>query len=208
MKIWILPLLAALAACSRAPANEAANGTAGGNRTDAGNAVAAQAPTAAEPAAAGGAIACGMDRLSPQERDALGQLAAEQGSREDPRAQPLIRAVDACAAQFSWSAQRRNLALMYGLAKAGEAALRADFSGRGIDVAELDRAIVEDRELMDSANSGQLSGAVGQAFASRHAALVERLLGGQEDQALAVRIGNYIAFHALAETLPARFEQG
>jgi hypothetical protein len=207
MKIWMLPLLAALAACSRAPANETANAAAGGNRTDAGNTALAQAPPAAEPAAGDGTVACGADRLSPQEGDALGQLAAEQGSREDPRAQPLIRAVDACAGQFSWSPQKRNFALMYGLAKAGEAALRADFSGRGIDVAELDRAIVADRELMDAANSGQLSGAVGQAFALRHGALIGRLLGGQGDQALAVRIGNYIAFHALAETLPARFEQ-
>lgn len=207
MKIWMLPLLAMLAACSRTPANETANAAAGGNQSNVADAAPAQAPPAAGPAAAGGSLLCATDRLSPQERGAVSQLAVEQGSREDLRAQPLIRAVDACAAQFSWSSQKRNFALMYGLAKAGEAGLRAEFDRRGIDYAELDRAIVEDRELMDAANSGQLSGAVGQAFASRHGPLIERLLGGQEDQALAVRIGNYIAFHALAETIPARFEQ-
>jgi hypothetical protein len=207
MKIWMLPLLAALAACSRTPANDTANAAARGNQASAGNAAGAQAPPAAQPPAAGGPLLCAPDRLSPEERSALGQLAVEQGSRDDPRAQPLIRAIDACAAQFSWSTEKRNFALMHALAKAGEAALRAEFNGRGIDVTELDRAIVEDRELMDAANSGQLSGTTGQAFAMRHAALIGRLLEGQEDRALAVRIGNYIAFHALAETIPARFEQ-
>jgi hypothetical protein len=207
MKIWTLPLLAVLAvlaACSRTPANESA----GGNRAEVNNAVAAPAPVAAaERPAPSGELACAPDRLSPEEREALGQLAAEQGSREDSRAQPLLRAVDACAAQFSWSPQKRNLALMHALARAGEAALRAEFGSRGIDLTELDRAIVGDRELMEAASSGQLGGTVGQAFALRHAALIGRLLGGMEDQALAIRIGNYIAFHALAETIPARFEQ-
>ena len=92
-KFLTLALLAALAACNRAPANNVATGNASAAAVN----TAAPAPAPA-PAAAPGQTAmpagldCVRNRLSPDQRRAVAELAMEQGSRDDPRAQPLYGA--------------------------------------------------------------------------------------------------------------------
>jgi hypothetical protein len=203
--VWTLPLLVALAACSKSPANNVA----------AGNNVAAPAnETAAAPpatnAAAGAPGAAGLDcirnALSPEERRAVADVAAEQGSPDDPRAQPLVRAVDSCAAQYSWSPAKRRLAGMFTLSNAGLSALEEELTGQGIDLTELNQTIESDQELMAAANSGQLSTA-GQAFAQRHSELFERMLEGRDQQQVGTRVGNYIAFRAAAIAFAGQFAQ-
>jgi hypothetical protein len=209
MKIWTLPLLAAVAACSQAPGNKAAapaNGSAG--LAPAANGPAAGPATGPGQAAMPAGLDCVRNRLSPGERRGVAQLASEQGSRDDPRAQPLLRAVDTCAAELSWSPQKRNLAGMSAMSSAGLAALQEELTGQGIGLAELDQAIQSDQPLMAAANAGQLGGTAGQEFAERHAAIIERMMAGRaEDQRLAVRIGNYIAFRAIALSTASRFAQ-
>ena len=47
---------------------------------------------------------------------------------------------------------------------------------------------------MAAAEAGTLgSGTAGQAFAMRHAAIIERVVGDQMDQEVGTRVGNYIA---------------
>ncbi len=211
MRMWTLPLLAAVAACSQAPANNAA---AGNNAAQPANGSAGFTPPVNRPATASAQAAmppgldCVRNRLSPDERRAVAQLASEQGSRDDPRAQPLVQAVDSCAEELSWSPQKRRLAGMFSMSAAGVTALQEELTGQGIALAELNRAIESDQPLMAAAGSGQLGGTVGAEFAQRNAALIERIMAGRlEDRELGIRIGNYIAFRALAIAMADRFAQ-
>lgn len=209
-KIWALPLLAAVAACSQAPANNAA---AGNNVAAPANGAVPATPPANTTAATGepgmpANLDCIRNALSPDERRAVAALASERGSREDPRAQPLLQAVDNCATEHSWSPQKKNFAGMYAMSAAGLAALQEELTGQGLELGELDQAIESDQALMAAAGSGQLGGTAGQEFATRHAALIERMIEGRgEDQQLGFRIGNYIAFRALAVAMANRFGQ-
>lgn len=206
MKIWTLSLLALVAACSQNS----------GNRAKAGNNAAAPAndAAAATPAPAQGAQQAGMppgldcvrNRLSPEERREFAQVAIEQGSRDDPRAQPVLQAVEACGSELSWSPQKRQLASLFTMSAAGAAGIREQLGGQAAGFDELDQAILSDREFMAAAESGQLEGSVGQEFAQRHAELIQRMAGGEEvDPERATLIGNYIAFRALAETTAGKF---
>ena len=89
-------LLALLAACNQAPAN---------NVAAAGNNAAMSAPPeppANQTADANGQAAmppgldCVRNRLSPEQRQGVAQAAMEQARQEDSRVQTLIQAVDAC----------------------------------------------------------------------------------------------------------------
>jgi len=206
--ILALSLVAALAACNRGPANNAAG--AAGNTA---NASAGLATPPERPAQTGQqttlppGLDCVRNRLSVEERRAAAQVAMEQGSRDDPRAQPLVRAVDACTAELSWSPQKRRLAGMFSLSAAGVAGVREMLGSQGVNVDELDQAIISDAELMAAAEAGQLgAGTAGQEFALRHVELIQRMTAGREDdQELGTRIGNYIAFRALAEVTARQF---
>ena len=205
---WTLPLLVALAACNRGPANNevAANQAAGLPVPPERSApVPAAAPGSQQTAMPPG-LDCVRNRLSPEERRAAAAVAMEQGSRDDPRAQRLIQAVDACGSELSWSPQKRRLAGMFAMSAAGAAGIREALGSRGISFDELDQAILSDRPLMEAAAAGQLGGSIGREFAARHADVIERMAGGQAiDQEVGTRIGNYIAFRALAETTASQF---
>jgi hypothetical protein len=203
MKIWTLLLLALVAACSRTSGNKAA---AGNNASAPADNSAAAAPAPAQGAQQAGmppGLDCVRNRLSPEQRREFAQVAIERGSRDDPRAQPVLQAVEACGSELSWSPQKRRLAGMFTMAAAGAAGVREGFGARGVSVDELDQAILSDRQLLAAAESGQLDGAVAQEFASRHAELIERMAGG--DPEMEVLVGNYIAFRALAETTAGQF---
>lgn len=202
--LWILPLLAVAAACNKAPANNvaAANTAAPTNQTG-----------SADPAPVQGAqqtglppgLDCVRNRLTPEQRRDVAQAAMEQASREDPRAQALLQAVAACGDESSWSPQKRQFATAFSMSAAGASGLREFLGGRGVNLEELDRLILSDQELMAAAESGEL-GSAGQAFAARHAQALEQIAGGgQIDQELGTRIGNYIAFRAAAEAFGGRF---
>ncbi len=206
--ILALSLVAALAACNRGPANNVA-AAAGNNAADsAGLATPPERPAqqAGQQSALPPGLDCVKNRLSVEERRAAAQVAMEQGTRDDPRAQPLVRAVDACTAELSWSPQKRRLAGMFSLSAAGVAGVRELLGSRGVNVEELDQAILSDSELMAAAEAGQLGGTAGQEFALRHVDLIQRLTAGREDdQELGTRIGNYIAFRAIAEATARQF---
>lgn len=201
-----LPLLVALAACSKTPANNVAadNGTA---PPPANMAAAAPAPTqGAQQAAMPPGLDCIRNRLSPEQRRAIAQAAMEQASREDPRAQPLIQATDACGDELSWSPQKRRLAGMFSISAAGAAGVREELGSQGVRIEELDRVILADSELMAAAANGQLNSSAGSAFAQRHLSELQQIAGGQSlEGELGTRIGNYIAFRALAETTASQF---
>jgi hypothetical protein len=202
-----LSLVAALAACNRGPANNVA----------AGNNVAAPAPVnsaAAAPAPAEGAqqaamppgLDCIRNRLSPEQRRAVAQAAMEQASRDDPRAQPLVQATDACAEQLSWSPQKRRLAGMFSISAAGAAGIREELGSQGVRIEDLDRLILADSELLAAAEIGQLDSNAGSEFAQRHLSELQQIANGQSlEGELGTRIGNYIAFRALAETTASQF---
>ena len=202
-----LALLTALAACNRAPANNVADN----------QAAALPVPperSAAPPAAVAGnqqtAMPAGLDcvrnRLTPEQRRAAAAVAMEQGSREDPRFQPLLQAVNGCGDELSWSPQKKRLAGMFSISAAGAAGIREELGGRGVRFDELDQAILSDGPLMQAAANGQLGGPVAQQFAVRHAEVIQRMAGGGDlEGELGTRIGNYIAFRALAETSASQF---
>ncbi len=203
--ILALSLVAALAACNRGPGNNPAE--AAGTTANSSAGIPARPADQAGPQPAAQGLGCVRNRLSPEERRAVAQAAMEQAPRDDPRAQALVRAVDGCASEFSWSPEKRRLAAIFSLSAAGAAGISDLLGGQGIGVEELDRAIVSDPELMAAAEAGQLGdGTAGPEFAQRHAALIERMAAGrQEDRQLGLRIGAYIAFRATVEAAGRQF---
>lgn len=199
-------LLALLAACNQTPANNVA--------ADANNA-APTPPTqqpATQTAAANGQAAmppgldCVRNRLSPEQRQSVARAAMEQARQEDSRVQTLIQAVDACGEELSWSPEKRQLAAMFAMSAAGATGLRHALGDQGIQVEALNDVILSDRALMMAAEHNQLDSAAGRSFAARHRAALERVANGQSLNGEAgTRIGNYIAFVAMAQTVAARF---
>lgn len=208
MKLLTLGLVAVLAACNKAPANNVA-----APENAAGLQVPPERPaTSNESAEANGqsAMPAGLDcvrnRLSPEQRQGVAQAAMEQVSQEDPRAQALLQAVDACGDELSWSQEKRRLAGMFSMSAAGATGIRQALGSQGIQVQALDEVILSDRALMMAAENNQLDSETGRSFAARHRAELERAAGGRPlDGELGMRIGNYIAFIALAQTISARF---
>jgi hypothetical protein len=206
--IWILPLLAVAAACNKSDGNNAAatgNVPAPALATN----VAADAgppPAQEQQAAMPAGLDCVRNRLSPEQRQGVAQAAMEQVSQEDPRAQALLEAVDACAQQLSWSEEKKRFAAMFSMSAAGATGIRQALGSQGIQVQALDEVILSDRALMMAAGNNQLDSDAGRSFAARHRAELERVAGGRPlDGELGSRIGNYIAFIALAQTISARF---
>lgn len=208
-KLLTLGLVASLAACNQAPANNLAGNqavTPPAATNSSGLPLPPERSEAQQTTAMPAGLDCARNRLSPEQRRAVAQAAIEQVSRSDPRVQLLVQAVDACGAELSWSPQKRRLAGMFSVSAAGAAGVREMLSARGIQIAELDQLILSDRELMAAAESGQLDSAAGSAFVERHPDELQRIAGGESlEGELGTRIGNYIAFRALAETLAAQF---
>lgn len=208
-KLLTLSLVAALAACNRAPTNNLAGNQAAAPPT-AGNSTGLPIPPERSEAQPQPAMPAGLDcarnRLSPDQRRAVAQGAIAQVSRDDPRMQPLVQAVDACGDELSWSPQKRRLAGMFSLSAAGAAGLRQELSGQGVRIPDLDQLILSDRELMAAAEENRLDSAAGSAFVERHLDALQTIANGNSlEGELGTRIGNYIAFRALAETLAAQF---
>lgn len=209
--LWILPLLAVAAACNQAPANNvaAANQTSGlplpGERPTPVTALPQEAQQAQQTTMPAG-LDCVRDSLSPEQRQGVARAAMEQAPREDPRAQALLQAVDTCGDRLSWSTEKRRFAAMFSMSAAGATGIRQELGGRGVRIQELDSTILGDADLMGAAARGQLDSSVGQAFAARHRDEIERIAAGQPlEGELGTRIGNYIAFIALAQTVSGRF---
>lgn len=207
--ILVLSLAAVLAACNQGSGNNAAG--AAGNT--AGNSSAGLPTPPERPAQQAGQEAsmppgldCVRNRLSPEQRQALARAAIEQVSRDDPRAQVLLQAVAACGDELSWSQQKRQAATMFLVSAAGAAGIRQELGAQGIQIQELDRTILSDRELMAAAEEGRLTAEIGEAFAMRHREELERLAGGRSlEGELGTRIGNYMGFVALAQITSVRF---
>jgi hypothetical protein len=193
VKIRAFSLLVAMAACSPALANDAASAPSFGE-------VAGPPDQSGPPAG----LDCPWNALSPEERRGAQALAGELGSREDPRAQALIRAVDSCAAQYSWSAAKYRIAGIFTLASAGLSALEEELTGQGIDLAELNQVIEADQPILAAARSEQMDTA-GPSFAQRHSAMLARMVAGRDSVRVGTRIGNYIAFRAFVIALPGQF---
>jgi len=207
--IWILPLLALAAACNKSDGNNAAatgNMPAPAPATNVATEAGPQ-PGQEQQSAMPAGLDCVRNRLSPEQRQGVAQAAMEQRvSQEDPRAQALSQAVDACGDELSWSPAKRRLAGMFSMSAAGATGIRQALGSQGIQVQALDEVILSDRALMMAAENDQLNSDTGRSFAARHHAALERVAGGRPlDGELSMRIGNYIAFIALAQTIAARF---
>jgi hypothetical protein len=208
-KLLTIGLVAALAACNRAPTNnlagnQAAAPPAAGNSS--GLPLPAERSEAQQQTALPAGLDCVRNRMSPEQRRAVAQAAMEQAPREDPRVQPLVQAVDTCGSELSWSPQKRRLAGMFSVSAAGAAGVREELSGQGVRVAELDQLILSDEQLMAAAASGQLDSTAGSEFAQRHLEELQRIAGGDSlEGELGTRLGAYVGFRALAESLAARF---
>lgn len=214
-RIWALTLVTVLAACrggadnSAAANNAAAVAPASNGLTVPGPPPATGPTEAAQQTAMPPGLDCVRNRLTPEERRAAAAVAMEQGSPQDPRAVRLVEATNACGEEMSWSPQKRRFAGMFSMAAAGAAGLRETLGARGISFDELDQAILNDRELMAAAEAGTLGdGPAGREFAMRHLDVIQRMTGGRDlDQETGTRIGNYIAFRAMAEVTARQFGQ-
>lgn len=206
---WILPLLAVAAACNKSDGNNAAaagNAPAPAPATNLASGAGSAPEQGNEQSAMPAGLDCVRNRLSPEQRQSVAQAAMEQASQEDPRAQTLLQAVDACGEQLSWSQQKRQLAAMFSMSAAGATGIRQALGAQGIQVQALDEVILSDRALMMAAENNQLDSQTGRSFAARHRAQLEQVAGGQPlDGELGMRIGNYIAFIAVAQTVASRF---
>lgn len=190
-KAW----LTVLAACLPIAGHDAANAD--------GLAISVQAPVL--PAMPQG-LDCVRSRLSPAQWRDFTALAVGQGGREDPRAQPVLQAVEACGDQLAWSPEKRRRAGMFTMSVAGAMGVRELLAAQGIRIEQLDPAILADRDLVAAAERDALDSGVGEAFATRHFDEFERIAGGRSlDGNLGVRFGNYIAFRVLIETTARQF---
>jgi len=157
-------------------------------------------------AADGAQIDCPLTAMSEAQRFALGEHASHLGSRQDPVAAPLESALARCADELHWDADRRDTARLHGLASLMQAAIRRQFARDGIDLAELDRALLADTELTASYRSSASSDAALQGFARRSEAMIVRLLGPHgADNTYVERAGYFIAATAMMERSRIRF---
>lgn len=205
--ILTLSLLALAAGCNKAPENNLAAA-----QNTAGLPTPPERPATNETAQADGQSAmpagldCPRNRLSPEERQGVAQAAMEQVSQEDPRAQALLQALDACGEQLSWSPEKKRMAGMFSMSAAGATGIRQALASQGIQIQALDEVILSDRALMMAAENNQLDSETGRSFAARHRAELERVAAGHPlEGEIGMRIGNYIAFIAVAQTTSARF---
>lgn len=154
-------------------------------------------------------LGCVTDRVSRAQMRAFSEAVLAQAPRGDPRLAPILGAAEACGDELSWSPARRRLAPMLTAAIAGTIGIREELGGQGMTFDELDRVILADRAFMADAAAGRLGDpAIGQAFALRHYDVIERAARGRlTDRAVALRIGNYIAYRALSETLSRQFSE-
>jgi hypothetical protein len=201
-----LGLVAVLAACTKGPANNlAANAAAPPPAAGNGLPVPPDRSASGEPAMPAG-LDCVRNRLTPEQRQGVAQAAMEQAPQEDSRAQTLIQAVDACGDELSWSQEKRQLAAAFSMSAAGATGIRQALGSEGIQVQSLDETILSDRALMMAAEHDQLDSDTGRSFAARHRAELERVADGRPlDGELGSRIGNYIAFIAMAQTAATQF---
>ena len=164
--------------------------------------------------AAGRAGAAGRGRLDCVTEPAVARGAArrrrqgaiEQGSREDPRAQPCCR--PSRPARRNCPGRRRSAGwrAMFSIAASRRRRVRKCSAAGASTSTELDQTIITDRDLMAAAECAAGS-AARSARPSRCAMppLIERIARRSDrTRRSATRIGNYIAFRAIAEaTAPA-----
>ena len=201
-----LSLLALAAGCNQSPANNVAAAANNAAMSAPPEEPANQTADANGQSAMPAGLDCVRNRLSPEQRRDVAQAAVEQVSQEDPRAQALLQSVDACGEELSWSPEKRQLAAMFSMSAAGATGLRQVLGEQGIQVEALDEVILSDRALMMAAGQNQLDSDAGRSFAARHHAELERVANGQSLNGEAgSRIGHYIAFVAMAQTIAARF---
>lgn len=209
--VLALSLVAVLAACG----GGAANNSAGAPANTVGNSsMGLPTPPARPPELAGQqaglppGLDCIRNALSPEERRQAAVAIIELGPRAqgDPRVQTLRQAGDTCGEEQGWSEEKTELAIRFSLSAAGGAAIREMLGAQGIQIQNLDRTILSDPELMAAAEGGRLTPQVGEAFAMRHREELERLVEGRSlEGELGARVGNYMAFIAMAQIMSARF---
>jgi len=149
---------------------------------------------------------CPAAAMTAQQRAAVGELAADLGSDADSRMTVFTNALDRCAADSGWSVGAREAARRFGLGSMGQIELRRRFSRDGIDVAPLERAILDDVELSRAIRALQVTNVHIGDFARRRSALIARVLGRRSvDTAFLERAGIFIAFRTVIEASRAEF---
>lgn len=132
----------------------------------------------ASPAAAADAVqlSCPRDALSEAQRAGLAEAARNMVPMSDPRIVALTNALAECARRHGWSGDAAELARRYHLSAALIDGVRPRLIAGGVELAELEQAIVADDVLIASIQSAADGGAVASVI-DRHSDLVLRAIG-------------------------------
>jgi len=161
--------------------------------------LAATPAMAADPAQ----LSCPRDQLSEAQLAALNTAAEAMVEFSDPRIAVLTAAIGDCARRHSWSATETEMARRYHLSHAYRMGVRPALIAGGLDLAELERAILADEEFLTRLRTAT-SGSVLESLVERHADLIMRTLGNRGGT-LGERLGGYLGAIAMEEASRRNF---
>ncbi|HEX8642730.1 MAG TPA: hypothetical protein VF702_02320 [Allosphingosinicella sp.] len=152
---------------------------------------------AATPAAAAdpGQINCPVRNLGPGELARVTDIVRRQGDEPMP---DFYASIDACRQRLGWSEAEAEQALMFNLAEIGQREARRDLEGRGVDVAAIERALLADSAVIESARGRDAGDRLTEFFGRLDPAVrssVERHGGDGAEL-----VGTFLIFRAVMET--------
>lgn len=98
-------------------------------------------------------LACPLEALGAGERAQLEDTVRRQGKVEEAGMQALYRSVFACSRRHGWSEAAAQQAVVYSLADVGQRQARATLESWEVDVNAIERALLADRAVVDSART-------------------------------------------------------
>ncbi len=122
---------------------------------------------------------CPLAALSDAQRNAAGEALVASAGPNDARVEVVRAAAEACARQLGWTGRASDLATAYHVTGLARDILRQRLTAAGIDLAPLERAVVEDPVLLAAMGPDHTDAGAMREFAERHRDLIETMLRGR-----------------------------
>jgi hypothetical protein len=149
---------------------------------------------------------CALSSLTPELRAGLQSVMANSPSPTAPAMVELRNIINQCASAFVWSTSETEAVTRYTIASVGQTDMRRQLAGDGIDVGEIEQAMLTDNQLVAAMRSPQFTYVPVNEFATRRLELIERALGTHAgDPEYGRRIGTFMIFRAVMEAERFRF---
>lgn len=154
-------------------------------------------------------INCPIEGLTDAEFNALVEHTVALGSQDAPIHQRFVESVSNCALELGWSNDEIEMAAQFTLGLFGTVGARQQLTDQGIDVEQIEFAILSDEIFLRAVRSGAVSDADIDAMVERQSPMLESLLSGREkEQGLVEMVGQYMMMRTLQEIARERFMSG